>query len=295
MVSVARISSILPALALAAVAQAQTARMPPSETPPDIVVNGQSVDADKRLVLALAPSRFHHQLSRWNLAICTRVYGLQPDYSDIIRHTVEDTARSVHIPVDTSAKCPSNIVIVFTPDADAMTERFIKAHSDLFVEPDHSQAARERIRALRVHRPVRWIAFDRTSMADDSPQRTSLTDSTQVRPSTLTRTKLQTRRDAALSYVIVDLHEISKASWRQLADYLALVALARPAPDASFPQTSIMALFGNAEASSPPSGMTAEDRGFLQGLYTSDPAQDDHVQRDAIRSAIDKARATVGR
>jgi hypothetical protein len=127
--------------------------------------------------------------------------------------------------------------------------------------------------------PVRWWA---TSMPIDSESggravrlpgdidpHTGLPDAPEIEVFAASRLRTQIRDDLVRTTIIIDVDELGGATLVQLADYLAMVALAQidASADTSGYRT-VLNLFEDPAAA--PEGLTEWDRSYLQALYEHD-------------------------
>lgn len=275
-------SLLTSALWLAGVAPATAPAGQPSgaTAEPPIVVTGHRQAEVKRLVDALAPSVDGHQLARWTDGICVGVFGLEPAYADAVRGRVEALAAELGLTVDKRQSCTPNLAIAFTPDPTALAHQFIGVNWRILVDPDRDRAQHERERELLADRPVRW-----TSVSEDRRPGGLRHDNI----GELTRTHEVRMRSTVFTLVIVDEGRVRGASWRQLADYVSVVALSRPAEDATYGSDTILSLFNHADGAAPPATMTEEDRRFLLALYSAEPAASAKREQDEIAARIGEA------
>jgi hypothetical protein len=260
------------------VALAQSKDSQPTDGHPDVVVHGRTFDEAQKLVETLAPSPNGLQLARWHGAICPQVIGLSAGQTTYLKRRISEEARRLDVDVAPD-RCHGNVMIVFTDQADALIADTVKHYPGIIQDVDlfGLPHAKERAPYL-VSRPVRWFLVSRTGTADGDFATT---------PSRITKT---TRQNSVLSWVIVDDHAVDGVKWSQLADYLTMVTLGRPAIDANYSNTdSILALFVDHDAGqSAPPGMTDQDHTFLHALYNSNASLSPDEQRNQIARALMK-------
>ena len=271
-----------PLLALALLAAAQPpVTEAPVEPGQDVVVEGRTSESVDRFDAALTETRGNRQFSRWNGAICPRVLGIEPGQAAFVLRRLEGLARSLHIPVATR-NCRGNVGIVVTGDADEFASILVRRHPRLFRGPHGNLASPAEIAQLLVPRLVRWIAASDTGNAEGRPLYGNIASIYSASRLTLT-----SREDMAFSFIIVDADQLHTLHWGQLADYLSLVALARPAMDATYDASTVLSLFRLRDLGEQmPVGMTRQDLAFLRALYTTNAATTAHQQRAAIRDRM---------
>ena len=276
------------ALSLGLVLGAAPAVAQPAPTPaePEIVVRAQTEAEVARFIAALTETVPGHQIARWNDHICPKVLGLDQAHSAFVAGRIAAVARDFRIPV-APGRCRGNIVVVVTVDPDGFVEAIIRNHPRLFRGPNGNFASPRELAELRAARPVRWIAASRTGNAEGRP----LLDGHYL-VSSASRITGASREDARFSFIIVDARQLTELSWGQLADYLAMVALARPAMEAEFDTATILSVFRlRDQGARGPSRLTRRDRAFLTALYRSDPSVSANRQRGSIRERMEGAAA----
>lgn len=263
--------------ALLALLLAVQAPEPGAPADEDIVVRAQTEEEIDRFVAALTQARGADQIARWNGQICPRVLGLAPDQAAYIAGRIGAVARELRIAVG-GRGCPANIIIVVTADPDGFTRAVVRRHPRLFRDRNDAFASPAEIAQLLAPRPVRWIAASSPGNAFGAPTMDGMNI---YRGSRLT---LATRENARFSFIVVDAGRLDRIIWSQLADYLALVALARPAMDADYDAATVLSAFRLRDRGEQgPRRLTRQDRALLRGLYTTNPAVSASAQRGAIR------------
>jgi hypothetical protein len=256
---------------LVGVAQAQ---QPPTLVPPpnpDVVISARTEQAVDRFVAALTHTERGRQIARWNNHVCPRVIGLSTTDAAFIERRIADVARSLDTPV-ARGRCAANIIVIATDDAHGFADNLVRRYPKLFRDPRFGRATRTETDALLQPRPVRWIAASR--MGNSKYQAASR----------LTKTSVE---NAVLSLEIVDTQRLERITWRQLADYLALVAFARPPIDGDFGSDTILSIFAARDRGERgPPRLTDQDKRFLLALYRSKDAVDAETQRSSIRGQM---------
>lgn len=264
----------LPLLLLAA-AQAPE---PDPVSQQEIVVRARTDEEVDRFVAALTQARAGEQIARWNGQICPRVLGLAPDQAAYVAGRIGAVARDLRIAVG-GRGCPGNIIIVVTGDPDGFIRALVRRHPRLFRDSNDPFASQAEIAQLLAPRPVRWIAASSPGNAYGAPVIGGINRLYQG-----SRLTLPMRENARLSFIVVDSNRLQGIVWSQLGDYLALVALARPAMDADYDEATILSAFRLRDLGEQgPRRLTGPDRALLRGLYTTNPAVSASAQRGAIR------------
>ncbi|MES2444604.1 MAG: hypothetical protein V4574_17400 [Pseudomonadota bacterium] len=236
----------------------------------DIVVTAQNRKALNDFVAALADAGPTGQVARWK-QLCPAVVGIPPREADFIVARIGDVARSVRVDAR-SAGCRPTTLILVTMDAHGLAAEFARRYP-VTLRTDGRGKLR---RFVETGLPVRWL-----SVTDPCPGGCALPNSRLVLP---THPTFQTM------VVIVDARQIAGFSLGELADYLALVALANPPLAASKPSDSILAMFQGPHPADRRFALTAGDQAFLDGLYRSAENLGENAQRGAIATHIKRER-----
>ena len=95
------------------------------------------------------------------------------------------------------------------------------------------------------------------------------------------------------SLIIVDVNRIGDATFVQLTDYVAMLAMAQIDADADpAPYDTILNLFGGG---TPQAGLTGWDRSYLAALYAADPTRvDPRAQADMIGRVMTRRQRAAG-
>lgn len=247
----------------------------------EIVVRARTEEEVERFVQALTQSHGGRQLARWNNHICAKVLGLEPGQAAFIAGRIGEVARGLRIPV-APGRCRGNIVIVVAGNADEFTRILVQRHPRLFRGLHDNLASRSEIARLLEPRPIRWFAASATGNEAGRP----IADGVN-RVYSFSRLRSSTRENATLSFIIVDAAGLHDIIWSQLADYLALVALATPAMDADYDESTVLSIFRMRDRGGRgPAHLTGRDRAFLRALYTTQAATSAQRQRLAIRARL---------
>lgn len=252
----------------APVAAAQSTRDSATE---EVLVTAPRVEALEEFVTEMAAPGSTDQLARWREQLCIAVAGF--DTTQAQRLT--DHVLSVAEPLDLSqgpSQCVPNLLFILTADADGMAAALAKKHDWAL-----RQESSARLRGFTgSDAAVRWIAtIDRCGFG------CSLADS---------RLRKSTAPSLDSMFVIIDATRLAGIGLNSLGDYLAMVALAYPEPQALPTQDSILALFS--DAATPQPALTAVDRAYLGGLYHAPTGMSAERQRSAISGYMVRAVAS---
>ena len=280
-------------MAALTIATAAYGQQPSPATPTrdaDIVVQHRTDAAIARLVAIMTDAPHGAQLARWNGTICPRVLDLDDTHAALIENRIGAVARSIGVSV-ASRPCTPTIVIIASTDADALARAFVEQHPGLLSDPKYGIHHGSALTEIEAPRPVRWIDGSRTGSADGNRLSGDADDESvgaTIAYNGGSRIHRQVRENMAASLVIVDTKRLDHITWGQLADYLALVTLARPRLDANEPD-SITSIFKARDAGvRGPQSLTPTDLSVLKGLYNTDPALGPTAQRAQIAQQIER-------
>jgi hypothetical protein len=293
----------------------------------DIIVTGRRVRELAEAyagAVAVAPESVD-QYARWNFRLCPSVAGLAPaDAQNLIDHIAR---RAHEVGVDTERTgCSPNLVIIFAPEPGRLAQEIADTRRDLmgyYGEDDVVTTGREALDDF-IHTPraVRWWHVSRTVTADGrqlgdtlgrggnsggSGVSAAAADSSgagvagaagrssrgfggvEAVRSQGTRTRRATRQDMSFALVIVDASRAPSVPPAAVADYLAMATLVQLDPHANMTAyPTILNLFAERPPGAvAPTGLTAWDVAYLQGLYASQrEAASARQQRTAIARRI---------
>jgi hypothetical protein len=251
-----------------------------------------------------APTRVAGKITRWEQGICPQTVGLNPAAVKFMNARLKAVAARAGAPVNDKPYCRVNIEIVFTTTPQAMIDNVRKEKPDLLGYADN----KEKLDALAtVTRPIQaWYMTQtrdvRGNVFTDVAHRyrrgqgltwpcppgpdCELPDAVVMKS---TDSKLGDGLRSEFQHVIVaaDPTKLTDYAMGQVADYIALVALAQVAtPGACQPIASIVNLLA-AGCDSNPDGLSDNDLAYLNGLYHMHATYDWRIQRNEIVSRIE--------
>ncbi len=275
------LSAVL-ALTFTLAAGAASAQEPPTQTPgagppaqlDDVVVEGRRLEALVRnFVTEVSRPANNRGLARWNRPICVGTVNLRHEIGQYVIDRISDLARELEVEAGEPG-CRPNILIVAADDGAALASAIVEDRPRNFdLRHNGTDAGTRAFRNFRTEeRPVRWWQISMPINADNGERAVRLPGDEGapiIRVFAASRLRTQIRDDMVRSVIIVDVERLAGANLVQLADYLALVALAQvdaEADTSAFP--TILNLF--ADPASAPAGLTDWDRSYLTALYEHD-------------------------
>ena len=257
----------------------------PPNLAPQITVVARGKLQIQRFINNVGINTEQNQLSRRQGTICINSYGLIENYNDLVRGTVEDIARKLHIDVSQNGRCDGHIEVLFFLDGRGGLAAIFKAHPEIFDFVDPS--------ANHAELPILWRYGLAVAPADGSanPIRCARTVCKTVifhaRDSHLLATAVD---QIASCFAFVNVDALGEIKLQGVADYVAMVCLAQVSQSGSFPgANTILNMFADQKSGkAPPVGLTAWDLAYLRGLYRSDTASGTMEQRQQIEHEFSK-------
>jgi hypothetical protein len=228
------------------------------------------------------------KIARWEDGVCPNVTGLPANFAKFIAKRIRDAATTAGAPVNADEGCKPNIDIVFTTKPQGLLD------------------------SIRAKDPVLLGYYDNTSQADQLAKVTRTiqawhaTQTVDARGHALVDSRNNASGGAAQSsnaqnsfgnrlgdglhssyyhaIIVADPGKLGDYEIGTLADHIAMLALAQPAPDdacADLPSILDMTS-AQCHKDAPAKMMTAADTGYLRGLYQADPGASLRTQKDGI-------------
>lgn len=241
----------------------------------DVIVEGRRLEQlSEEFVREVSAPPNRRGLARWRGGICVAAVNLQAEVAQPLIDHISRVALGLGLsPRDPG--CTPNIVVVFTTDADAISSGFVDARRRAFHSGvgglDRGRAALEEFKTG--NKPVRWWHTSiPTNAYTGGPgiRLPGMEGAPRVPGEGIVNRGRWIRDDLNRVVIVVDIDAVANVTAQQLADYLALVALAQVDPNG---QTSgfstVLNLFDKPEETP---GMSGWDRAYLDALYDT-PSQ----------------------
>ena len=280
---------------------------PPAAKSPSTTVEGVTVQAPKKsydrqihdfVASSDAQTRIG-QLPRWTDKICPHTIGMTPEFDEFVSNRILAVAVKVHAPFGDRRSCKPNLLIVFTPEPQAMLDQVLKERPST-VGFHYTQGEAKQL--ARVTHPIQaWYATETEDLKgrvtpddpdfDWTPTQNPddiLANATAAEGSRL-RSGLQSRFSSVL--VVADTTKVLGRPIGALADYIAVLALAQAkALDGCRDLPSITNLFStDCPQPQTPGEATAADLAFLRGLYSTNATLFGDIQQLAIASEMKRS------
>ena len=288
-----------------AVPQTPAAQTPAAQSPAqlgEVVVEGRQLEAlIRNFVTDVSQPANNRGLARWNRPVCVGAVNLRNEVGQYVIDRISDVARELEVEAGEPG-CRPNVLIVAAVDGAGLATALVEDRPRNFdLRHNGTDAGTRAFRNFRTgDQPVGWWQI---SMPIDSETGTrAVRLPGDISPSTggpvaptinvfaASRLRTQIRDDMVRSIIIVDVDRLGGASLVQLADYLALVALAQVDAEAdTAPYPTILNLF--ADPASAPAGLTDWDRSYLTALYEHDQLRiNRNSQVRAVAEAVTRDR-----
>jgi hypothetical protein len=267
----------------------------------DVEVTGASLDSLIRsFVGEVAAPNKHRGLARWDGKVCVGVANLRQETAQFIVDRVSTVAEGLGLEAGAPG-CRPNVIIIATDDPDAVAARLVEDNRNQF-RPGGAgmdRGGNELRNFIGSDRPVRWWQVS-VPIDSNTGQRAvrlpgdcinaclSPSDSAPV-ISVFAASRLSSQIVDHLfrTIIVVSADQVSHVSGQQLADYIAMVAMAQidPAADTSR-YASILNVFDAPETAS---SLTDWDMSYLTGLYGAERRRRFRAGRSEVVAEIHRA------
>jgi hypothetical protein len=288
-------SGAVPAQAVPQTPAAQTSAAQRSTQLGEVVVEGRQLEAlIRNFVTDVSQPANNRGLARWNGPVCVGAVNLRSEVGQYVIDRISDVARELEVEAGEPG-CRPNVLIVAAVDGAGLASALVEDRPRNFdLRHNGTDAGTRAFRNFRTgDQPVRWWQISMPINSDNGERAVRLPGDEQpprIRVVSASRLRTQIRDDMVRSVIIVDVDRLAGASLVQLADYLALVALAQVDAEAdTAPYPTILNLF--ADPASAPAGLTEWDRSYLTALYEHDQLRiNRNSQVRAVAEAVTRDR-----
>ncbi|MEY3292903.1 MAG: hypothetical protein RJB12_674, partial [Pseudomonadota bacterium] len=261
----------------------------------EVVVEGRQLEAMIRnFVTDVSQPANNRGLARWNGPVCVGAVNLRSEVGQYVIDRISDVARELEVEAGEPG-CRPNVLIVAAVDGAGLASALVEDRPRNFdLRHNGTDAGTRAFRNFRTgDQPVRWWQISMPVNSDNGERAVRLPGDEQppsIRVFSASRLRTQIRDDMVRSIIIVDVERLAGANVVQLADYLALVALAQVDAEAdTAPYPTILNLF--ADPASAPAGLTDWDRSYLTALYEHDQLRiNRNSQVRAVAEAVTRDR-----
>lgn len=244
----------------------------------------QTVQAFVASVAAPAPGR---KPAAWRAPICVGVTGIRSEAAQALADRILDWGYVLGLTTGQPG-CTPNIFVVVTDNGNTTAQALVRSRPREFrtgasgVNRNDAaltafQTSERRIRWWHISLPVNSdtgapivrLPGQRAFMVPEqmtSPQNFGDYNNSAA-PSRIAE---QSRDDLKQAIIVVEIAAFDDASFTQIADYVAMAALAQIDPDSAPPAPSILHLFSSSRAHEP--SLSRWDRAYLEALYAPSTA-----------------------
>lgn len=283
-------------LALASLSAVAQAEPPDSST---ITVTGKAVtraqlrEATGNYVRKALANTINGQHARWNDPVCPRVVGLREPAAARFTDRVVQAASVLKLRIE-PVGCKPNILVIFTPDANAMMQAIQRQSPQIF---DQTPIAELR-RLIDGKAPVRWFYSSTQEGADGQliggggGAAGASAIATNVETNVLNTgraSRIDTGAQVSLigATLVIESPQVMGYDLDAVAAHAVMTALARIRFGAKdVPGDSILSLYDHADPATRPVNLTMMDEAFLFALYGTPAALGGKDQKAQMVSRI---------
>jgi hypothetical protein len=235
------------------------------------------------------------KIARWEQGVCPTVTGLAPTYTKFIAKRVRDLASQVGAPVNADESCKSNIDVIFTTNPQALLDN-VRAKQPAMLGYFDTDTQADSMAV--VSRPIQaWHGTQTVDLRGNNviDSRHTMTGQFTQGGKSLNSSGSRLGDGLHSSYfhaiVVANPDKLGEYEIGTLADHIALLALAQPAPQDACPAPpSILDLTNpGCRKDMPVKALTTADTGYLRGLYQMDTGTTEPAQKNAIAFRIKEA------
>jgi hypothetical protein len=207
------------------------------------------------------------QLARWGLPVCPFTEGLSPGFNAFVIQRIKDVAAQVGAPVDTHAKCGTNILVIFTPQPQALLDNIRKKNPALL--GFHYVAQLKDITAF-THPIQAWHVTGTRGVNGFVAQDDACCPEPGGAPGSRLTAGLSSEIIGGI--VVADSRLVADHTVGAISDYVALLALSQTTPaDGCDSLPSVLDVLAPAcPDDQRPDGLTDGDIAYLKALYAID-------------------------
>lgn len=211
--------------------------------------------------------------ARWNRRICPGVVGLSPEHARYLADRIGQRASELNVRTDEPG-CDANVLIIFSTDPDEQARRILTERSDPASVTQRSGNSRGadalREEFIESDAAVRWrhVTWSMTDRGWNATRNERQAEPPRVDVSEVGRLRSSTFEAISHVIIIVDRNQVNGLPLATLGDYLAMVALTDPPPNAASGESSILNLFADRAAGrTAATQLTPWDENRLRAVY----------------------------
>jgi hypothetical protein len=289
-----RLAMLFGAIAVFSLFAARSLAAPESEIP-DTELESVTVEAQRRkqridqqvseFVYSIVGPGKVESLARWNVPVCVATAGLTAAEADFVKKRIAQIATDAGVALG-GPGCGPNFAVIVTPEPEKLLKEWWSEEHRLF---NLDRGAGGVNRFIQSDHPVRaW--HNACSAPAKIPAHAFSTSAHCGAGVTGSRLTWGAVRAIYTAIVVVDLDQIEGLTFGQVADYVAMVGLAkiRPNPEPGDIST-ILGLFA-ANGGERSKGLTAWDQSFLKAVYATTDGSVTELAQIKLRMSEELAR-----
>jgi hypothetical protein len=221
------------------------------------------------------------KIARWEDNVCASIVGLPAGFTKFIIARVKEVAIAAGAPVDADASCKPNVQIIFTTKPQPLLDGIRANEPVMLGYYDNSEQAEE---MAKITHPVQSWYETATVDLRGKPVIDSRHSGTSAAAQTGSHLGDGLRSAFYHVTIVADPSKLGDHEIGALADYIAMLALSSPqSQDTCTDLSGILNLtITGCHADAPLKAMTANDSGYLHGLYHIAPGGTLRAQKDGI-------------
>jgi len=224
-------------------------------------------------------------LARWNVPVCVATAGLTAAESEFVRKRIAQIAMDADVSLGGTA-CGPNFAVIVTPEPEVLLKEWWSEEHRLF---NLDRGAGGVNRFIESDQPVR-VWHNACSAPPKIPAHAFSTSDHCGVGVTGSRLTWGAVRAIYTAIVVVDLDQIEGLTFGQLADYVAMVGLAKIRPNPKLGDIStILGLFAT-NGSNRSKGLTVWDQSFLKAVYATTDGSVTELSQIKLRMSEQLAR-----
>ena len=289
-----RLAMLFGAIAVFSLFAARSSADPQSAVP-DTELESVTVEAQRRkqrideqvsafVYSVVGPGRVE-SLARWNVPVCVATAGLTAAEAEFVKKRIAQIAADAAVPLGGPA-CDANFAVIVTPEPEKLLKEWWSEEHRLF---NLDRGAGGVNRFIQSDQPVRaW--HNACSAPAKIPAHAFSTSAHCGAGVTGSRLTWGAVRAIYTAIVVVDLDQIEGLTFGQVADYVAMVGLAKIRPNPELGDIStILGLFA-ANGGERSKGLTAWDQSFLKAVYATTDASTTEISLIKVRMSEELVR-----
>jgi len=233
----------------------------------------------------------YKSLARWRMKICPAVAGLSKDRGDLVLERISTIARTAGAPLAPEDCAPPDLFVLFTPDPTKLVKDLASRNAGRFMALSGQRADGAALKKFAEStQPVRvWYNAQLTGALGNELHAFDQADMGGRRPlqndhPVLSRIQIDDVQELTSVFVIVDTRRIDGLKIGAVADYAAMLGLAKINLNADVTgDDSVLRLFTASADAATLSQLAAWDAAFLKALYSE---QANKMQRHSIVNSM---------